>query len=57
MYQFYDVDFNNNSQLESFKDDDNLFKQNYDLFDMHLKFNSVNTGRDTNKIKLSGQII
>lgn len=56
MYQFYDVDFNNNSQLESFKDDDNLFKQNYDLFDMHLKFNSVNTGRDTNKIRIKSWV-
>jgi hypothetical protein len=56
MYQFYDVDLNNNSQLESFKEDDNLFKQNYDLFDMHLKFNSVNTGRDTNKLRIKSWV-
>ena len=41
---------------ESFKEADSLFKQNYDLFDLHIKLNSLNIGRDTNKLRIKSWI-
>ena len=35
---------------------DSLFKQNYDLFDLHIKLNSLNIGRDTNKLRIKSWI-
>tara|TARA_B100000768_G_scaffold96914_1_gene90389 strand:- start:937 stop:2751 length:1815 start_codon:yes stop_codon:yes gene_type:complete len=56
MYQFYGLDFNDSLGVETFKNSDSLFKQNYDLLDLHLKFNSRNTGRDTNKLRIKSWI-
>ena len=56
MYQFYGIDINDSLAIESFKDSDTIFKQNYDLLDLHLKFNSRNTGRDTNKLRIKSWI-
>ena len=56
MYEFYGVDINDSLAKESFKNSDTLFKQNYDLLDLHLKFNSRNTGRDTNKLRIKSWI-
>ena len=56
MYEFYGLDINDSLGRESFKNSDSLFKQNYDLMDLHLKFNSRNTGRDTNKLRIKSWI-
>ena len=56
MYQFYGIDVNDSLGIESFKNSDTLFKQNYDLLDLHLKFNSRNTGRDTNKLRIKSWV-
>ena len=56
MYQFYGIDINDSLGIESFKNSDTLFKQNYDLLDLHLKFNSRNTGRDTNKLRIKSWV-
>lgn len=49
-YQFYGLDYDAIG-LEPNKENDSLFTQNYNLFDLHLKFNSKNNGRDTNKLR------
>ena len=56
MYEFYGLDINDSLAIESFKNSDSLFKQNYDFLDLHLKFNSRNTGRDTNKLRIKSWI-
>ena len=56
MYQFYGIDINDSLGIESFKNSDTLFKQNYDLLDLHVKFNSRNTGRDTNKLRIKSWV-
>ena len=56
MYQFYGIDIDDSLAIESFKNSDTLFKQNYDLLDLHLKFNSRNTGRDTNKLRIKSWV-
>ena len=56
MYQFYGIDITDSLGIESFKNSDTLFKQNYDLFDLHVKFNSRNTGRDTNKLRIKSWV-
>ena len=56
MYEFYGLDIDDSLGRESFKNSDFLFKQNYDLLDLHLKFNSRNTGRDTNKLRIKSWI-
>ena len=56
MYDFYGINNNDISMKESFREADSLFKQNYDLFDLHIKLNSVNTGRDTNKLRIKSWI-
>ncbi len=56
MYQFYGLGINDSLARESFKNSDTLFKQNYDLLDLHLKFNSRNTGRDTSKLRIKSWI-
>ena len=48
-YQFYGLDTSIYSGV--FEDTSTNFRQNYDLFDFHMKFNSKNTGRDTNKLR------
>ena len=48
-YQFYGLDTSLYSGV--FEDTSTNFRQNYDLFDFHMKFNSKNTGRDTNKLR------
>ena len=55
-YQFYGIDITDSLGIESFKNSDTLFKQNYDLFDLHVKFNSRNTGRDTNKLRIKSWV-
>ena len=50
-YQFYGLNYYDSASFEPFKEDDSSFHQNYDLFDLHVKFNSKNTGRDTNKLR------
>ena len=52
MYNFFGVDGNDSIAKENFRENDDLFKQHYDLFDMHLKVNSLNIGRDTNKLRI-----
>ena len=49
-YNFYGLNYND-TILNLLKEKRDLFIQNYDLFDMHLKFNSKNNGRDTNKLR------
>ena len=56
MYDFYGIDSNDSLMKESFKEADSLFKQNYDLFDLHIKLNSLNIGRDTNKLRIKSWI-
>jgi hypothetical protein len=56
MYEFYGLDIDDSLGRESFKNSDFLFRQNYDLLDLHLKFNSRNTGRDTNKLRIKSWI-
>ena len=56
MYQFYGIDITDSLGIESFKNSDTLFKQNYDLLDLHVKFNSRNTGRDTNKLRIKSWV-
>ena len=56
MYDFFGVDGNDSIAKENFRENDDLFKQNYDLFDMHLKLNSLNIGRDTNKLRIKSWI-
>ena len=56
MYDFYGIDNNDSLMKESFKEADSLFKQNYDLFDLHIKLNSLNIGRDTNKLRIKSWI-
>ena len=56
MYEFYGLDIDDSLGRESFKNSDFLFKQNYDFLDLHLKFNSRNTGRDTNKLRIKSWI-
>ena len=53
---FMAIDVNDSLGRESFKNSDTLFKQNYDLLDLHLKFNSRNTGRDTNKLRIKSWV-
>ena len=49
-YQFYGLNYQN-PLMESFEEADSLFAQNYDFFDVHVQYNSRNTGRDTNKLR------
>ena len=56
MYDFYGIDSNDSLMKESFMEADSLFKQNYDLFDLHIKLNSLNIGRDTNKLRIKSWI-
>ena len=56
MYDFYGIDSNDSLMKESFKEADSLFKQNYDLFDLHIKLNSLNIGRDTNKLRIKSWV-
>jgi hypothetical protein len=56
MYDFYGIDSNDSLMKESFREADSLFKQNYDLFDLHIKLNSLNIGRDTNKLRIKSWI-
>ena len=56
MYDFYGIDNNDSLMKETFKEADSLFKQNYDLFDLHIKLNSLNIGRDTNKLRIKSWI-
>lgn len=56
MYDFYGIDVNDSLMKESFREADSLFKQNYDLFDLHIKLNSLNIGRDTNKLRIKSWI-
>ncbi len=56
MYNFFGVDGNDSIAKENFRENDDLFKQHYDLFDMHLKLNSLNIGRDTNKLRIKSWI-
>ena len=56
MYQFYGIDITDSLGIESFKNSDTLFKQNYDLFDLHVKFNSRNPGTDTNKLRIKSWV-
>ena len=56
MYQFYGIDITDSLGIESFKNSDTLYKQNYDLLDLHVKFNSRNTGRDTNKLRIKSWV-
>ena len=56
MYNFYGIDSNDSLMKDSFKEADSLFKQNYDLFDLHIKLNSLNVGRDTNKLRIKSWI-
>ena len=56
MYDFYGIDSNDSLMKESFKEADSLFKQNYDLFDLHIKLNSLNIGSDTNKLRIKSWI-
>ena len=49
-FQFYGLDYNA-LDLEPSKENDSLFNQNYNFFDLHLTFNSKNNGRDTNKLR------
>ncbi len=48
-YQFYGIDTSIYGGL--FNDTSTNFRQLYDFFDFHMKFNSKNTGRDTNKLR------
>lgn len=56
MYDFYGIDSNDSLMKESFQEADSLFKQNYDLFDLHIKLNSLNIGRDSNKLRVKSWI-
>ena len=56
MYDFYGIDNNDSLMKESFQEADSLFKQNYDLFDLHIKLNSLNIGRDSNKLRVKSWI-
>ena len=56
MYDFYGIDVNDSLMKQSFREADSLFKQNYDLFDLHIKLNSLNIGRDTNKLRIKSWI-
>ncbi|MBH18898.1 MAG: hypothetical protein CL851_00560 [Crocinitomicaceae bacterium] len=56
MYDFYGIDSNDILMKESFQEADSLFKQNYDLFDLHIKLNSLNIGRDSNKLRVKSWI-
>ncbi len=49
-YNFYGINYNDTA-LNFLKEKNDLFNQNYDLFDMQVKFNSKNNGRDTNKLR------
>ena len=49
-FNFYGLDYSD-TLLNLLKDRENIFNQNYDLFDAHVKFNSKNNGRDTNKLR------
>ena len=56
MYDFYGIDSNDSLMKESFQEADSLFKQNYNLFDLHIKLNSLNIGRDSNKLRVKSWI-
>ena len=57
IYRFYGLNYGaqDPDPFSSFQDKDSenfdSFGQDYDLFDMHVKFNSKNNGRDTNKLR------
>ena len=56
MFNFYGIDINDSLAKQQFREDDNALRQNYDLFDLHLKLNSLNQGRDTNKLRIKSWI-
>ena len=57
IYRFYGLNYGaqDPDPFSSFQDKDSenfdSFGQDYDLFDMHVKFNSKNNGRDTSKLR------